>query len=58
MTGLTHFDAGGGAHMVDVSDKDITARVAVATGFVRMRRATFWVSRALRGLWGPKRLRI
>lgn len=40
MTGLTHFDAGGAAHMVDVSDKDITARVAVATGFVRMSSAT------------------
>jgi cyclic pyranopterin monophosphate synthase len=40
MTGLTHFDAGGAAHMVDVSDKDITARVAVATGFVRMSGAT------------------
>ena len=40
MTGLTHFDADGAAHMVDVSDKDITARVAVATGFVRMSSAT------------------
>ena len=40
MTGLTHFDAGGGAHMVDVSDKDITARIAVATGLVRMSSAT------------------
>ncbi|MFN4170821.1 MAG: cyclic pyranopterin monophosphate synthase MoaC [Pseudorhodobacter sp.] len=33
---LTHFDAGGHAHMVDVSDKPATARLAVAEGFVRM----------------------
>ncbi|MCU0906848.1 MAG: cyclic pyranopterin monophosphate synthase MoaC [Rhodobacteraceae bacterium] len=33
---LTHFDAGGNAHMVDVSDKAVTARLAVAEGFVRM----------------------
>lgn len=36
MAGLTHFDADGQAHMVDVSDKPVTARVAVAEGFVRM----------------------
>ena len=36
MTGLTHFDASGQAHMVDVSDKPVTARIAVAEGFVRM----------------------
>ncbi len=30
MAGLTHFDAKGSAHMVDVSDKAVTARVAVA----------------------------
>lgn len=33
---LTHFDAQGQAHMVDVSDKPVTARVAVAEGVVRM----------------------
>ena len=33
---LTHFDGKGDAHMVDVSDKDVTARVAVAAGWVRM----------------------
>jgi cyclic pyranopterin phosphate synthase len=32
---LTHVDAGGAARMVDVSDKEPTARVAVATGTVR-----------------------
>ena len=36
MSGLTHFDAKGEAHMVDVSDKDVTDRIAVAEGFVRM----------------------
>ncbi len=33
---LTHFDGKGDAHMVDVSDKPTTARMAVATGWVRM----------------------
>jgi cyclic pyranopterin phosphate synthase len=36
MTGLTHFDEGGAAHMVDVSDKAVTARIAVAAGWVKM----------------------
>ncbi|MBN2906511.1 MAG: cyclic pyranopterin monophosphate synthase MoaC [Rhodobacteraceae bacterium] len=36
MTGLTHFDAEGHAHMVDVSDKPATARLAVAEGWVKM----------------------
>jgi cyclic pyranopterin phosphate synthase len=38
---LTHFDAQGQAHMVDVSEKDVTARVAVATGWIRMARETY-----------------
>ncbi len=38
---LTHFDAKGDAHMVDVSDKATTARIATARGHVRMARATF-----------------
>lgn len=33
---LSHFDASGQAHMVDVSDKAITSRVAVAEGRVVM----------------------
>jgi cyclic pyranopterin phosphate synthase len=33
---LSHFDAAGQAHMVDVSDKEVTARVAVAEGCVVM----------------------
>ena len=36
MAGLTHFDETGAAHMVDVSDKDVTARVATAKGRVAM----------------------
>ena len=38
--GLTHFDAAGAAHMVDVGDKDVTQRVAVATGRITMEAAT------------------
>jgi cyclic pyranopterin monophosphate synthase len=34
--GLTHFDAAGRAHMVDVADKAVTHRVAVASGRIRM----------------------
>ncbi|WP_144186056.1 cyclic pyranopterin monophosphate synthase MoaC [Elioraea rosea] len=40
MPGLTHFDAAGNAVMVDVSGKDVTARVAVAEGRVVMAEAT------------------
>jgi len=36
MARLTHFDESGAAHMVDVSDKPATARIAVAEGWVRM----------------------
>ncbi|MBR9764016.1 MAG: cyclic pyranopterin monophosphate synthase MoaC [Rhodobacteraceae bacterium] len=36
MMTLSHFDGKGDAHMVDVSDKAVTARMAVAEGFVRM----------------------
>ncbi len=38
---LTHFDAQGQAHMVDVSGKQVTDRVAVAAGHVRMAVETF-----------------
>jgi cyclic pyranopterin phosphate synthase len=37
---LTHFDARGEAHMVDVGAKDVTHRVARAAGRIRMRPAT------------------
>jgi cyclic pyranopterin monophosphate synthase len=38
---LTHFDRRGSAHMVDVGDKSVTHRVAVASGAIRMQPATF-----------------
>ncbi len=37
---LTHFDAAGQAHMVDIADKAITRRVAIACGSIRMQPAT------------------
>lgn len=40
MAELTHFDQTGHAHMVDVSDKQVTSRVATAEGFVKMRTDT------------------
>ena len=38
---LTHFDAQGQAHMVDVSAKGETHRIARASGVIRMQAATF-----------------
>ncbi len=38
---LTHFDASGQAHMVDVSSKEQTHRRAVAQGRITMQPATF-----------------
>jgi len=40
-SGLTHFDTKGDAHMVDVSEKAVTSRVATAEGWVKMAPATF-----------------
>jgi len=37
---LSHFNAAGEAHMVDVGDKEVTRRVAVAEGWIVMRPAT------------------
>lgn len=37
---LTHFDEEGRARMVDVSDKDETARIAVAQGKILMKQET------------------
>ena len=34
--GLTHFDSAGQAHMVDVGDKPVTRRIAIATGSITM----------------------
>jgi cyclic pyranopterin phosphate synthase len=44
---FTHLDAGGHACMVDVGEKPVTARDAVAQGRVRMTRETF--AKALAG---------
>ena len=43
MSGLTHFDAQGQAHMVDVGAKAATHRVAVATGRIEMLPATLGI---------------
>ncbi len=40
MNSLTHFDAAGQAQMVDVGDKAVTHRVAVAAGRISMQPAT------------------
>ena len=36
MSDLTHFNQAGEAHMVDVGDKSVTKRIAVAEGQIRM----------------------
>ncbi|MCF8166652.1 MAG: cyclic pyranopterin monophosphate synthase MoaC [Rhodoferax sp.] len=41
MNKLTHFDASGQAHMVNVGDKPNTHRIAVATGRISMLPETF-----------------
>jgi len=43
--GLTHIDAAGEAHMVDVGDKAETVRSATAEGFVRMKAETLTLIR-------------
>jgi cyclic pyranopterin phosphate synthase len=43
---LTHLDAGGRARMVDVSEKAVTARVAIAEGTVTMSAETLALIRA------------
>ncbi|GAA6162425.1 cyclic pyranopterin monophosphate synthase MoaC [Pelagimonas sp. KU-00592-HH] len=45
MSGLTHFDGKGDAHMVDVSDKAVTSRIATAEGWVKMARETYEIIR-------------
>jgi cyclic pyranopterin phosphate synthase len=46
MNPLTHFDAAGEAHMVDIGDKPATHRVAVAAGRIRMSPLTLDLVRA------------
>ena len=64
---LTHFDASGAAHMVDVTGKDVTERRAVARAHVRMSPETLALARGgaekgdvigtarLAGIMGAKR---
>ena len=40
MSKLTHFDESGNAHMVDVSGKPVTQRVAIASGQIKMQPET------------------
>lgn len=37
---LTHFDRKGDAHMVDVSEKEVTSRTAIAVGHIKMASQT------------------
>ena len=46
MSDLSHVDADGKARMVDVSGKDVTARLARATGSIQMKRETLDAIRA------------
>ena len=41
MPKLTHVDSTGRAHMVDVGDKPVTERIAIAKGEVLMQKSTF-----------------
>jgi cyclic pyranopterin phosphate synthase len=45
-SGLTHFDAAGQAHMVDVGAKADTHRIAVAAGRIRMKPETLELIRS------------
>lgn len=46
MSGLTHFDQNGNAHMVDVGGKNETERKAVATGTIQLGQAAYAVLKA------------
>jgi len=65
---LTHFDDEGRAKMVNVGDKGITERVAVARGSIsmkpetlefiltnRIKKVMYWLLRRLAELWALKR---
>ena len=55
MSKLTHIDESGRARMVDVSDKAVTTREAVAEGFVRMSPATLALALSGEGRTGDVR---
>ena len=46
MSELTHFNAAGEAHMVDVGAKDVTHRMALAEGTIRMQPDTLALIKA------------
>ncbi len=46
MTELTHFDAQGQAHMVDVGTKPATHRIAIAEGYITMQPETLAIIQA------------
>lgn len=52
MSGLTHFDDDGNAHMVDVGNKDVTERTATAQGAVIMAPETLELIRTGRAKKG------
>jgi cyclic pyranopterin monophosphate synthase len=52
MTDLTHLNARGEAHMVDVAGKAVTSREAVAEGFIAMSPATLALVRDARAAKG------
>lgn len=41
MTNLTHFDENGNARMVDVTEKNVTNRVAIASGIIKLSKDAF-----------------
>ena len=55
MSKLTHIDETGRARMVDVSDKAVTTREAVAEGFVRMNPETLALALSGEGKKGDVR---
>ena len=55
MSKLTHIDESGRARMVDVSDKAVTTREAVAQGFVRMTPETLALAMSGEGRKGDVR---
>ena len=71
MADLTHFDGQGAAHMVDVSEKAVTSRIAEAVCYIKMAQETYDIiveNRAkkgdvlgvarLAGIMGAKKLMI
>ena len=46
MSKLTHFNQDGNAHMVDVADKDVTHRRAIACGQIQMLASTLQMIQA------------